>query len=339
MIGGLFDGSDAPGIFTAIFHCFRNLSVFRYKINKISSQISKLEIRKNLIEESVIELEQSISRIDLQQLKLLYNEVTTNISGIQKTFEDLVAYHNNMVIEKVKYISQDLPELSQKLKTSREELAMFLKEEKELTEKVAKGDSFEELEKIIFELNEKYRVKGEYESIISQLNEVEENITKLNNKIEIIDSYLFSDDFEILLKEQIKKFNKFFSSISQELYGEKYALTFKKMTNKKGQQFYKFNAFNANMSSGKKQGEILCFDLAYLLFAAEEQLPGLQFLLNDKKELMHDNQLIKVAEFVQSQNIQLVISILKDKLPTTILNKAHIAVELSQKNKLFKIEK
>ena len=93
------------------------------------------------------------------------------------------------------------------------------------------------------------------------------------------------------------------------------------------------------MSSGKKQGEILCFDLAYLLFADEEQLPCLHFFLNDKKELMHDNQLVKVAEFVQSQNIQLVISILKDKLPTTVLDKAHIAVELSQKNKLFKIEK
>ena len=314
------------------------LNSTKYKINQISSQISKLEIRKNLIEESVVELEQSISHIDLQQLKLLYNEVTANISGIHKTFEDLVAYHNNMVIEKVKYISQDLPEISQKIKAFREELARFLKEEKELTKKVAKGDSFEELEKIIFELNEKYRVKGEYESIISQLNEVEENINELNNKIVSIDNYLFSGDFEILLKEQVKKFNKFFSSISQELYGEKYALTFKKMTNKKGQQFYKFNAFNANMSSGKKQGEILCFDLAYLLFADEEQLPCLHFLLNDKKELMHDNQLIKVAEFVQSQNIQLVISILKDKLPTAVLDKAHIAVELSQKNKLFKIE-
>lgn len=314
------------------------LNSTKYKINHISSQISKLEIRKNLIEESVVELEQSISHIDLQQLKLLYNEVTANISGIHKTFEDLVAYHNNMVIEKVKYISQDLPEISQKIKAFREELARFLKEEKELTKKVAKGDSFEELEKIIFELNEKYRVKGEYESIISQLNEVEENINELNNKIVSIDNYLFSGDFETLLKEQVKKFNKFFSSISQELYGEKYALTFKKMTNKKGQQFYKFNAFNANMSSGKKQGEILCFDLAYLLFADEEQLPCLHFLLNDKKELMHDNQLIKVAEFVQSQNIQLVISILKDKLPTAVLDKAHIAVELSQKNKLFKIE-
>ena len=314
------------------------LNIVKYNINRTSALISKLEIRKNLIEESQRDLEQSISHIDLQQLRLLYEEVTENVAGVQKTFEDLVAFHNNMVIEKVKYISQDLPELMQKLKGSQEELSLLLRKEKELTDEVAKGDSFEELEKIIFELNEKYRIKGEYESIISQLNEVEKNIDTLHGQIDNIDNYLFSGDFEILLKEQVKKFNKIFSNISQELYGEKYALTFKKETNKKEQQFYKFNAFNANMSSGKKQGEILCFDLAYLLFADEEQLPCLHFLLNDKKELMHDNQLIKVAEFVQNKNIQLVISILKDKLPVSVLDKAHIAVELSQQEKLFRIE-
>ena len=314
------------------------LNIVKYNINRTSALISKLEIRKNLIEESQRDLEQSISHIDLQQLRLLYEEVTENVSGVQKTFEDLVAFHNNMVIEKVKYISQDLPDLIQKLKDSQEELSLLLRKEKELTDEVAKGDSFEELEKIIFELNEKYRIKGEYESIIFQLNEVEKNIDTLNEQIDNIDNYLFSGDFEILLKEQVKKFNKIFSNISQELYGEKYALTFKKETNKKEQQFYKFNAFNANMSSGKKQGEILCFDLAYLLFADEEQLPCLHFLLNDKKELMHDNQLIKVAEFVQNKNIQLVISILKDKLPVSVLDRAHIVVELSQQEKLFRIE-
>ncbi|KJR48501.1 ATPase involved in DNA repair [Desulfosporosinus sp. I2] len=92
------------------------------------------------------------------------------------------------------------------------------------------------------------------------------------------------------------------------------------------------------MSSGKKQGEILCFDLAYILFADQENLPCLHFLLNDKKELMHDNQLIKVAEFVQDKDIQLVVSILRDKLPEGVIDKAHVAVELSQDSKLFKIE-
>lgn len=314
------------------------LNIIRYNINKTSSLISKLEIRKGLIEESKQNLEKSISQIDTGQLRILYMEACDHIEGIQKTFEDLVDYHNNMIVEKVKYIARDLPELLTKLKELQNELAVLLKQEKELTERIAKGDSFEELEKIIFELNEKYRIKGEYESVISQLEEVEENINTLNEQIEGIDNYLFSGDFEILLKEQLKKFNKLFSIISQELYGEAYGLSYQQVTNKKGQQYYKFNAFNANMSSGKKQGEILCFDLAYLLFADEEQLPCLHFLLNDKKELMHDNQLIKVAEFVQNKDIQLVISILKDKLPEEVLNKAHIAVELSQNSKLFKIE-
>jgi hypothetical protein len=37
-------------------------------------------------------------------------------------------------------------------------------------------------------------------------------------------------------------------------------------------------------------------------------------------------------------NIQLVVSILKDKLPEGVIDKAHIAVELSQESKLFRIE-
>ena len=92
------------------------------------------------------------------------------------------------------------------------------------------------------------------------------------------------------------------------------------------------------MSSGKKQGEILCFDLAYIAFADEEKLPCLHFLLNDKKELMHDNQLNRVAEYVKNKEIQLVISILKDKLPDGLIQKSNVVVELSQDSKLFKME-
>ena len=314
------------------------LNSIKYSINKNSSLISKLEIRKTLIEEAVQELELSKSSIDLSQLRALYDEVLMYVSTVQKTFEDLVTYHNNMLVEKVRFISKELPELNDKLEKAQEEISTLLTKEKELSNRIARSDSFGELEKIIIEMNEKYRIKGEYESIISQIEEVENNVKELNEKIAEIDSYLFSNDFEELLKEQVKKFNKFFSRISQELYGEQYALRYKKEVNKKGQQIYKFDAFNTNLSSGKKQGEILCFDLAYTMYADEENIPCLHFLLNDKKELMHDNQLIKVAEFVRENNIQLVLSILKDKLPAQALNTSHIALELSQKDKLFRID-
>ena len=213
----------------------------------------------------------------------------------------------------------------------------MLTEEKELTDEVGKSDSLEELEKIVVQLNEKHRRKGEVESILSQLNEIECNMRDLEEKIKEIDNHLFSEEFNNTLKKQVEKLSKIFSSISQELYGEQYALTYKE-DSKNGQKIYKFSAFNTNMSSGKKQGEILCFDLAYTLFADEEHIQCLHFLLNDKKELMHDNQLIKVAEFIQNKNIQLIVSILKDKLPEAVLEKAHVVVKLSPKDKLFRIE-
>ena len=92
------------------------------------------------------------------------------------------------------------------------------------------------------------------------------------------------------------------------------------------------------MSSGKKQGEISCFDIAYTLFADEENIPCLHFLLNDKKELMHDNQLVKIADFVNRNNIQFVASILKDKLPDEINKEEYFVVKLSQNDKLFRIK-
>ena len=285
------------------------LNKIKYRINKIGSEVVKLGIRKDLIEEAKEDMENSSTNIDLKQLKALYDEAKLNVSGIQKTFEDLVNYHNTMIVEKLKFITEDLPFLNEKIKLENIELNKLLEKEKIISKKIYKRDSFEELEKTITNINEKYRLKGEYENTISYINEVEENIKRLKNELSDIDNYLFSDEFKEVLKLQITKFNKFFSAISNELYGESYVLGFSEETNKKNQTFYKFSSFNLNMSSGKKQGEILCFDLAYILFADSEKIPCLHFLLNDKKELMHDNQLLKVADFVKKNNIQLVISI------------------------------
>jgi len=64
----------------------------------------------------------------------------------------------------------------------------------------------------------------------------------------------------------------------------------------------------------------------------------MHFILNDKKELMHDNQLIKIANLVNDKGIQFVASILNDKLPEELNKQEYFIVELSEDNKLFKIE-
>ena len=297
-----------------------------------------MTIRRDIILDAKKEMEQNITNMDIKQIKILYSEAKHNLEEITKTFDELVQYHNKMIIEKIKFITKELPDIESQICKTEEILNNNLKIEKELIKRVSKSDSFNELNKVISILTEKYRQKGEYESIISQINEVSDNIYKLETKLSEIDNILYSNEFEENLKKQLSKFNKYFSEISNELYGEKYALKFEKEINRKtSKPVYKFSSFNLNMSSGKKQGEILCFDLAYILFADSEGIPTLHFLLNDKKELMHDNQLIKVAEFIQSNNIQLVVSMLKDKLPTELLENSNIVVELSQNSKLFNI--
>ena len=313
------------------------LDEVRYKINSVSSEISTLNIRRELIEESVAGFQAETSNIDTKELKTLYEEVKANISELHKTFEELVSYHNKMIQEKIKFISAELPTLKSNIAAKQAELSDLLRQETEYTSKIAKYDSFETLEDIIEDLNNAHRQQGEYETVIKQLSEIDDNLSTYNNELRTISDGLFSNAFKADLDARIERFNRFFSAVSKELYGESYFLSVD-IQESKGKKFYKFSAYNMNLSSGKKQGEILCFDIAYILYARQENIPHLDFLLNDKKELLHGNQLEKVADFVAKNNIQLVLTILKDKLPQSLVKEDNIILELSQDDKLFRIE-
>ncbi|MEN6432885.1 MAG: DUF2326 domain-containing protein [Smithella sp.] len=314
------------------------LNGIKFQINFASSEIGRLELRKDLISEAQREMQAGVSTIDVQQLQQIYQQATSLVSGIQKTFEELHDFHNRMVDSKIRFIAQDLPKIDKELTAKRAHLNRLLIEETELVAVITQSDSFDVLEQLIVELNTKYQMKGEYENTLRQLTTVESRLTELNKDLAAIDNDLFSDEFALKIKEQVNKFNKHFSSVSYELYGEKYAL---KVDTKivKGRRLYEFTAFNTNFSSGKKQGEISCFDIAYTLFADEENIPCMHFLLNDKKELMHDNQLLMIANLVNSRGIQFVASILKDKLPVELNKDEYVVLKLSQDDKLFSIEK
>lgn len=313
------------------------LNRVKYQVNILSSEIGRLELRRSLILEAEEEMRLGESAIDTQQLRAIYEQATSLVSGIQKTFEELNDFHNRMVESKIRFITLDLPVLDKRLAEQRQAVNRLLAEEAELGAAIIQSDSFEMLEKLIVELNTKYETKGRYENILGQLSDVDSTLGKLNAQLAGIDDELFSDEFARKIKEQVNKFNVYFSSVSYELYGEKYALKVDTKT-VRGRRLYEFTAFNTNFSSGKKQGEISCFDIAYTLFADDENIPCMHFLLNDKKELMHDNQLLMIAKLVNAKGIQFVASILKDKLPPELNREEYIVVKLSQQDKLFRIE-
>lgn len=314
------------------------LSSVKERLNQVTSLITSLRIRKDVIEESVREFNAQQFTEDISELRLIYLQASSLIPDMQRTFEDMVEYHNKMLANRVKFIEEELPTLDTKIASLTSELASLRKSENELSAKVIASDTFEDLEKIINDLNEQYKRKGEYSAIISQIDEVEKAMSKFNEELSAIDNGLFSDDFRKKVDSQLSKFNEIFADLSEELYDERYSIKEDVVRNQKGQNVYKFSVIGTNLSSGKKQGEISCFDIAYTMFADKENIPCMHFILNDKKELMHDNQLVKLADISNRENIQFVASILEDKLPETLKNEDYYVVRLSQGDKLFRIE-
>lgn len=315
-----------------------SLNALRAQINKVTSRTSLLSLRRELINETVESFDKQNFWEDVVQLEMIYKQASAYVPKMQRTFKELVDFHNTMLENKKAFVAQELPTIQEEIESLSVELERLKEKETMMAEKVLKSDTYEELEVIIVQLSELSRRKGEFESYISQIESAEKAIKEKCEEMKKIDDGLFTADFAQRLETQRDKFNKIFSEVSHEIYDEQYIISYEVDT-QKGKQLYKFHITDvANFSSGKKQGEISCFDIAYTVFADQESIPCLHFILNDKKELVHGNQLNKFAEAVNKYNVQFVCSMLYDKLPPVLRKDEHVVVRLSQDSKLFRIE-
>ena len=315
-----------------------SLNALRAQINKVTSRTSLLSLRRELINETVESFDKQNFGEDVVQLEMIYKQASAYVPKMQRTFKELVDFHNTMLENKKAFVAQELPSIQEEIESLSVELERLKEKETVMAEKVLKSDTYEELEVIIVQLAELSRRKGEFESYISQIESAEKAIKEKCEEMKKIDDGLFTTDFAQRLETQRDKFNKIFSEVSHEIYDEQYIISYEVDT-QKGKQLYKFHITDvANFSSGKKQGEISCFDIAYTVFADQESIPCLHFILNDKKELVHGNQLNKFAEAVNKYNVQFVCSMLYDKLPPVLRKDEHVVVRLSQDSKLFRIE-
>jgi uncharacterized protein YydD (DUF2326 family) len=315
-----------------------SLNALRAQINKVTSRTSLLSLRRELINETVESFDKQNFGEDVVQLEMIYKQASAYMPKMQRTFKELVDFHNAMLENKKAFVAQELPSIQEEIESLSAELERLKEKETVMAEKVLKSDTYEELEGIIVQLSELSRRKGEFETYISQIESAEKAIKVKCEEMKKIDDGLFTEDFAQRLEAQRDKFNKVFSEVSHEIYDEQYIISYEVDT-QKGKQLYKFHITDvANFSSGKKQGEISCFDIAYTVFADQEGIPCLHFILNDKKELVHGNQLNKFAEAVNKYNVQFVCSMLYDKLPPVLKKDEHVVVRLSQESKLFRIE-
>lgn len=310
-----------------------NLNEAKYALNRISSEISQLEVRRELIFESKNDLEKEFANINTGQIKALYEKANALIPNLQVTFEETLEFHNDLISEKLNYITKELPELEQKIQSSRANLFRLRKLENDLTIKLQKSGITEDLEKIVTELNKQFERKGNLEEQKRLWEVSNRKINIIEVELDIINDDITSNDE--LIKSRVTQFNKYFIKMSEILYGENYILT--PIIKESGYDLIVTNV-EGNPSTGKKKGQIAAFDFAYIQFADELEINCLHFIMHDQLENIHDNQLTTLVEVSDMINCQYIVPILKDKIPDNIDIEAHEVLSLSQDNKLFKLE-
>lgn len=316
------------------------LNEVKSRLSEFAVKQSSLQLRFTLIEEAIEDLNSQKSDIDTKQLELIYRQASSMIGKLQHTFEELVLYHNEMLSRKAAFVSAELPQIRDSISSCNNEIAALRVKERILAKKLQQSVSVKVLDELVALLNLKYQEKGSLEQRIIQIEEVEKAITQNEEILKDIDSGLFSQNKQNLIQKQLDKFNQHYSTVSKRLYDESYAIEYNLVKTKEGKSCYKFSPFATdNFSTGKKQGEITCFDMAYIMFANHEQIPCLHFVLNDRKELMHGNQLLRIGALASEHlEIQYVAAILRDKLPAELNLEQNIILKLSQRKKLFRIE-
>lgn len=308
------------------------LNMTKVALNSASTLLSRLEMRRELIIESKSELEQEFSLVDTSQIKLLYERANSLIQNLQVSFEDTVKFHNDLLNEKLKFITKELPNIEKQISEVKSKIIELQTTEKILILKVEKSGFTDDLESIIVELNKLSEKKGGleeqkklWESSIDKLKSIELELESINDGINS------SDD---LIQNRIMAFNKFFSELSNQLYGEYYLLSTQRT--EKGYDLIVTN-IEGNPSTGKKKGQIAAFDFAYLKFADNLDINCLHFVMHDQLENIHDNQINTIVAVANQLNGQYIVPILRDKVPSNIDITKYEVVSLSQTDKLFRI--
>lgn len=305
------------------------------RINDLQEKMELVEFEISNIENSIESLSKEKSEINLQILEAIYQEAKSYIPKLQRNFENMIHFHNSMIQNRIEFIQKQLDVKKELLKQYSFQLANILAQKEKITIESLDEGLLDELNMLNRKIEDLSLKKGEIKQSIQLLEEQEAIKEDLNKKLMDIQNQMENDGIE----EKMKKFNQIFSDYCDKLYGEKYLLAY----NEKWKEEKKFPISMASLGgkvgTGKKKAVIVAFDLAYMQYSIHMGIKVPQFVIHDKMENTHINQIKTIFEICEEIDGQYIIPILReriDKIDQRYIEKAKV-LELSSNNKFFEI--
>ncbi|MCG8476512.1 MAG: DUF2326 domain-containing protein [Cytophagales bacterium] len=319
----------------------KNLSEELGSINKrleeANSKAAAIRYKLKTLRKNKEDLLNSISKIPVDVLKSLYDQANSNLPVLKTKFEELLGFHESMISDRMELINENINFYEKHLPEIEQEVSAVSKEKSKLLSIISKQGGFKDYDQINESLFTKYQKLGELEKLIKLVDEVDKGIKE--SALELKDIEKEIDKSDIGLNDNICQFNNYFSEISQSLYDENYVFGFE-YNKKKGYRTFGITSENQNVGHGRKKGETMCFDWAYIKFLDHIGLDFPQFVLYDGIEDIDSNKIDAIYKALNKTSGQFIWALLREKADLVDPNfiEQHTVLELAKDNKFFRIE-
>lgn len=312
------------------------LRLHRTAIARYSSEISNIETKILYNTRTIDNYNAKIENVDVDSIKLIYEEALTLLPNVTKSLEDTIDFHNSVFKKKAEYVSKQVLTLDEELKSKQKFLNQELVKEKGLIKSISNESHLSGFILIEKAIQDKKEERGKASFIIEEIADIRGQIKINDNKINELKIKIeeFSEEFE----KKLSVFNHFCKKISKQVF-KTFSIQLSSIINSDG--CLKFSVVNEDKvaGDGAPRAASMAFDLAMVEYvkASNAKLPA--FTIQDYLEPTDEDKLFELIKIANKLKNQAVISVLKDKLQLLDEKELqeNIVLELSSSNKFFRI--
>lgn len=312
------------------------LRQIRSRVFEHSQVVSSLKVKLDFNTRSLDKYSQKTDRTDINDIEKLYSMAKVYLPGLKKRLEEVVDFHNGIISNKVTFLRTIRSKIEMDLNLASDKLDAELDSEKTALASLGNQgylDDFIILEKEIQSLREK---RGRLAYVVSEVETISSSIESKQLFLRDLNKEIGSEkgDFE----ENISLFNTFFEVLTQDLFqAYKNSLGYEIDDNSEI-AFYIANG-ERNTGEGFPRAETVAFDISFAKYCELRRPLFFHFTVQDSLEAIDEERLEILLRTAIRLNVQVVVSILRDKL-TDILDETlekHIKLELSSTDKFFRL--
>ncbi|WP_226802153.1 DUF2326 domain-containing protein [Corynebacterium casei] len=282
-------------------------SELRYELGGVTEQIAKLQ-------------DELGHKDDSQLYRGFYDEISTLVPGIQKTFEEMIEFNLALVRNRLSSLESLKMVLEEQLQNNEERLEA-LKAKNDSGFSIVALDGFTEYEEILTQLGKTEQLIGSSKEAIEALEVFDNQMRNLKDEIRELASLNSTDAKIRSTVDAMARFNKYFTQYASEINGEDPIL----ISDQDAKKFPLSIEQLGGTSTGTRKSLISAFDLALQSFLSESGRVYPEFVVHDVMESVEGKHLKAVFEIANSIRCQYIVAALNEKLVSSELSQEDIS--------------